>query len=60
MTFEFLPRLDVWEHVCFVKGPADEAGGDYKKVDFYYNGKHKGDGKGPFEICDITHYCMID
>ncbi len=47
VTFDLLPRLDVWEHVCFVKGPDDQAEGEgvYKKLKFFYNGMLKGEGE---------------
>ena len=39
-TFDFLPRADVWEHVCLVKG-----GEDGMRLAFYHNGKKKGEGE---------------
>ena len=42
LAFEWLPRLDIWEHVCFVKKPDPKE--DLNQVKFFVNGEAKGQG----------------
>jgi len=43
VEFDFEPRLDRWEHVCFVKKP--EKGKDLRQMKFFANGEAVGQGK---------------
>ena len=43
LSFEWLPRLDTWEHICFVKKP--DPNEKLKQVKFFVNGKPMGQGR---------------
>ena len=40
--FAWLPRLDTWEHVCFVKKPEPKQ--KLSQLKFFVNGEAKGQG----------------
>ena len=43
ITFDWIPRLDTWEHVCVSKRP--EKGKRLNQLKFFVNGEQKGQGK---------------
>ncbi len=43
VSFDWLPRLYAWEHICFVKKPEKDA--DLKQLKFFVNGEPKGQGE---------------
>ena len=43
LVFDFVPRVNVWEHVCFMKKPDKE--GESNQLKFFVNGENKGKGK---------------
>ena len=42
-SFDWIPRLDTWEHLCFVKKP--EVGKKFSQLKFFVNGENKGQSK---------------
>lgn len=43
LVFDWAPRVNVWEHVCFMKKPDKE--GESNQLKFFVNGENKGKGK---------------
>ena len=43
LVFDWTPRVNVWEHVCFMKKPDKE--GESNQLKFFVNGENKGKGK---------------
>ena len=46
-SFDWLPRRDIWEHVCFVK--MEEEGLELPQLKFFVNGEEKGKGERVFK-----------
>lgn len=40
LEFDWIPRPDVWEHICLVKKP--ERGKKFSQVKFFVNGQPSG------------------
>lgn len=43
LKFEWLPRLDTWEHVCFVKKPEPKV--ELNQLKVFINGEPMGQGQ---------------
>ena len=43
INFDWIPRLDTWEHLCFVKKPEKEK--ELNQIKFFVNGENKGQGE---------------
>ena len=43
LVFDWMPRLNVWEHICFMKKPEKDR--ELSQLKFFANGENVGKGE---------------